>query len=145
MRERSRRRTPKEQFELVIEARSSGLTDYQWCEKNGINYHTFHGWVNRLRNNHNCMIPKQSAMLNYISVPKQDVVKIEFENSRTDIDHPSVDLFSSVIDENPVQTRPVFSPVIEICCAGYDIKLSNHANPELVSFVLKSIGGGGLC
>lgn len=39
----------KEQYRLVLECRSSGLTDYQWCVEKGICPGTFYGWVRRLR------------------------------------------------------------------------------------------------
>ncbi len=39
----------KEQYRLVLECRSSGLTDYQWCGEKGICPGTFYGWVRRLR------------------------------------------------------------------------------------------------
>lgn len=39
----------KEQYRLVMECRSSGLTDHQWCREKGICPGTFYGWVRRLR------------------------------------------------------------------------------------------------
>ncbi len=39
----------KEQYHLVMECRSSGLTDHQWCREKGICPGTFCGWVRRLR------------------------------------------------------------------------------------------------
>lgn len=38
-----------EQYKLILECRSSGLTDYQWCKDHGINLGTFYNWVKRLR------------------------------------------------------------------------------------------------
>ena len=31
------KKTPEEQYQLVLECRRSGLTDCDWCRKNGIN------------------------------------------------------------------------------------------------------------
>ena len=39
----------KDQIKLIMECRQSGLTDYQWCEKNGIHSGTFYNWVSKLR------------------------------------------------------------------------------------------------
>ena len=39
----------KEQYRLVMECRSSGLTDHQWRREKGICPGTFYGWVRRLR------------------------------------------------------------------------------------------------
>ena len=41
--------TPEERFELVMECRASGLSDYQWCQEKGINPGTFYNWIARFR------------------------------------------------------------------------------------------------
>lgn len=38
-----------EQIRLIMECRQSGLSDYQWCQKQGINAGTFYNWVSKLR------------------------------------------------------------------------------------------------
>ena len=43
------RRTADEQYRLIMECRSSGLSDFQWCNEHGINPGTFYNWVRRLR------------------------------------------------------------------------------------------------
>ena len=42
------RRTADEQYQLIMECRSSGLSDYQWCTEHNINPGTFYNWVKRL-------------------------------------------------------------------------------------------------
>ena len=37
------------QYQLIMECRSSGLTDFQWCKEHGIHPGTFYNWVSRLR------------------------------------------------------------------------------------------------
>ena len=37
------------QYQLIIECRSSDLTDFQWCKEHGIHPGTFYNWVSRLR------------------------------------------------------------------------------------------------
>ena len=37
-----------EQIKLIMECRQSGLSDYQWCQKQGINPGTFYNWVSKL-------------------------------------------------------------------------------------------------
>ena len=39
--------TPEQRFELVMECRSSGLTDYQWCKEHDIHPGTFYNWIAR--------------------------------------------------------------------------------------------------
>ena len=46
---RAKHRSRDEQMQLIMECRTSGLSDYQWCEQNGINKSSFYNWVNRLR------------------------------------------------------------------------------------------------
>ena len=38
-----------EQIKLIMECRQSGLFDYQWCQKQGINPGTFYNWISKLR------------------------------------------------------------------------------------------------
>lgn len=38
-----------DQIRLIMECRQSGLSDYQWCEKNGIYPGTFYNWISKLR------------------------------------------------------------------------------------------------
>lgn len=41
--------TADEQYRLIMERRSSGLTDYQWSLEHNIKQGTFYNWVKRLR------------------------------------------------------------------------------------------------
>ncbi|MCI6713955.1 MAG: hypothetical protein MR523_03315 [Lachnospiraceae bacterium] len=38
-----------EQMKLIMECRQSGLSDYQWCQRQDINVGTFYNWVSKLR------------------------------------------------------------------------------------------------
>lgn len=38
---RAKHRTREEQMKLIMACRTSGLSDYQWCEQNGINKSSF--------------------------------------------------------------------------------------------------------
>ena len=66
----------EEQYQLILECRSSGLSDYQWCPEHGINPGTFYNWVKRIckkacydipdpvrRNNHVAMFPFAYQMI----------------------------------------------------------------------------------
>ena len=41
-------KTLSEWLRLVTEARQSGLTDCEWCRRNGISVHTFNNAIRRL-------------------------------------------------------------------------------------------------
>lgn len=42
---KAKRVSREEQLKLIMECRSSGLSDYQWCEAHGIHAGTFYNWV----------------------------------------------------------------------------------------------------
>lgn len=46
---KAKRVSREEQLKLIMECRSSGLSDYQWCEAHGIHAGTFYNWVSKLR------------------------------------------------------------------------------------------------
>ena len=46
---RAKRINRDEQVGLIMECRRSGLTDYQWCEANGVLPGIFYNWISRLR------------------------------------------------------------------------------------------------
>ena len=46
---RATRIPANEQFRLIMECRTSGLTDHEWCLQNDIKPGTFYNWVRRLR------------------------------------------------------------------------------------------------
>lgn len=50
--------TPEERFNLILECRNSGLTDYQWCKQKGISTNTLYRWINKFRQNGYPNIPK---------------------------------------------------------------------------------------
>ena len=69
-------RSAEEQYQLVLECRFSGLTDYQWCTEHHITPGTFYNWVKRLRQKSCYEIPEASGAM---SVPqdKPDIVKVQ--------------------------------------------------------------------
>ena len=64
-----------EQYRLIMECRSSGLTDYQWCLEHNIKPGTFYNWVKRLRKKGCSGIPPASKDRTPV---KQEIVKINF-------------------------------------------------------------------
>ena len=52
-----KRITIQEKFELIMECRNSGLSDYQWCKQHGLSPSTFYGYVKQVRK-HNCVLVK---------------------------------------------------------------------------------------
>ena len=128
-------RTAAEQYQLIMECRSSGLSDYQWCTEHNINPGTFYNWVKRLRKKACYDIPPATGRNDYKPVPKQDVVKLEV------IPEVSSSVFFET--ENQVDTVPTSRPAIEILAGTVSIKISNDVDPRLLSQVIRSVTGIG--
>ncbi len=65
-----------EQYKLILECRSSGLSDYQWCKENGINPGTFYNWISRLRKKACYDIPAPAGRNNFKAQVPQEVVPL---------------------------------------------------------------------
>ena len=130
---RAARHTPDEQYQLIMECRGSGLSDYQWCTDHGINPGTFYNWAKRLRKKACYNIPP-AIMYRRCTMPeKQEVVKLE------------------ILPEKPVQMigrKEQYSssdygmnPVIGISCGSAIIRITNDITPQLLTQVLCVAGG----
>ena len=96
--------TTDEQYRLIMECRSSGLTDYQWCLEHNIKPGTFYNWVKRLRQKGGLDIPFAVHGRNPM---KQEIVKINFQEPLTprleaEAISESIPYSASVLSEIPV-------------------------------------------
>lgn len=73
----AQRCTAKEQYQLIMECRSSGLSDCQWCTEHGINPGIFYNRVKRLRKKAYYKIPPATGRNKYKPFSMKDVVKLE--------------------------------------------------------------------
>ena len=73
-----------EQIKLIMECRQSGLSDYQWCEQNGIHPGTFYNWVSKLKKSGYSLpyTQKNSEMKPEI----QEVVKVDLIDSVSEVE-----------------------------------------------------------
>ncbi len=125
-------RTLAEWQVLITEARTSGMSDAQWCLANGISRNTFNTAIKRLRKKA-CALPAPSRKrpddIHDLTVPKQEVVQ--------------VDIIPDV--ESPKELIPQGTPfldnshMIEITLGDYKVALSNGADPVLVSKTLSML------
>ena len=134
---RAKHRSRDEQMQLIMECRTSGLSDYQWCEQNDINKSSFYNWVNRLRKA-GYQFPDSESKKHNLSM-KQEVVKVEvlsnkLEESRVIEKHNARTLKSVV-------TVSDHAPAVEIQMAGTTIKFFNSTNPEILKYTLEYLGG----
>ena len=128
---RAKRVSRDEQFNLIMECRGSGLSDYQWCMANDILPGTFYMWISRLRKA-GYTIPDSTARQKAIPVI-QEVVKLPVVDSGT--------------EENMIVMQNVNDPTtapraaVEIELDGMTIRIHNKADAEVIQSVLQVVGG----
>jgi transposase-like protein len=133
----AKRRSADEQYELIMECRSSGLSDYQWCHEHGINPATFYNWVKRLRKKACYDIPPATGRGLYKASPKQEVVKLQVIGEYDSIEPvPASNKDTLMITDSLASTS-----AIEISYGSSIIKISNSVDPLLLAQVIKSVGG----
>ncbi len=122
-----------EQVDLSMECRSSGLSDYQWCQNHGIHPGTFYNWVSKLRKA-GYQIPDSESRTAALPV-KQEVVKLEMAESTV---------------ATPVKMEQNVSPVLEptfpgiaaeIECGAFRVRFYPGADAALIQNTLHCIGG----
>ena len=122
------RRSKEEWLTLINECRSSGLSDYDWCQRNGISHHTFYKAVRRLRASA-CEVPDQTGVLKPVETPvvKQDVVPIQI------VDDPSSEDMSLMVkDDVPY--------IMTITRGATTVQVRNGIEPKLLESTLRALG-----
>lgn len=130
------KKTPEEQYQLVLECRRSGLTDCDWCRKNGINPNTFYTWISRLRKKACYAISEPSISSVPNSRPAQEIVRMDILSEDP--------LRKSAPQENtfiPVQAAQNAGPSIEIAANGITFRFSGPVDASLYEKTLLMIGG----
>lgn len=112
----------KEQYRLVLECRSSGLTDYQLCVEKGICPGTFYGWVRRLRQKGYENIPE--PVHSQREGARQEIVRIGAQAPALQEAFPST-------AEAPQEVLPAPASVMELSIGGCVIRVPNGTDPEL--------------
>ena len=120
--------TRQQKFDMVMECRSSGLSDYMWCKQHDIQTSTFYSWVKQLKRD-GANVPDRTYAEAYHVDTKPDIVKLE------------------IVDELPMEPAPVIPSItstqcaLEITIGKASIKVFNDANPKLLSQVMSCLGG----
>ena len=115
-----------DQLRLIQECRNSGLSDYQWCTKNGIPHSSFYRWVTQLRTEACASVPSKVVPVS----EKQEVVKLEISEEL-----PVVNTF---VDEPKAESS---ANTMEIKLNGITINVNNNVDRNLLIDVINSIGG----
>ena len=125
------------QYQLIMECRSSGLTDFQWCKEHGIHPGTFYNWVSRLRKEACCEIPESISKVEPAPSPAQNVVRFNF--------NPKAERPESMFPVQPALGNPSriseLSARIEISLGGATFRIANGADPAILDRVLSLVRG----
>lgn len=130
MNKRAPRRSNEEWHQIILAARASGLSDFEYCRDNSIPRSTFYRALNRLRKQ-TCELPNRAER----SECKQEVVPInisELPISREDRMHP----VSHVVDE---PSPASFEATMRITLGGGTLELTNQADTALVASILSML------
>lgn len=122
-----------EQIKLIMECRQSGLSDYQWCQKQGINPGTFYNWVSKLRKA-GYTIPDLESKVSGVPV-SQEVVKLDLVER--EISTPVV------MKQNVSHLVSSDSSCLaaEIECGNIRIRLFDGADTSVIQNTFQCIGG----
>lgn len=119
----------QEKYSMIMECRTSGLTDFQWCRQRAICPSTFYGWVAQVRKQYTD-IPGPLGRNNTRPAAKQDIVKLEI------VDDPV-----AAAPEIPIRPQTSTPYTVEISVGGSTtIRLTNDVNVRLMSQILSSLG-----
>lgn len=130
----SKRICKEEQIKLIMECRSSGLSDYQWCKQNGIHPGNFYNWVSKLRKSGHSF--PEPASKSSPSPNIQEVVKMDFI--------PCTESMSSLMDEQNVSfyhKEMVSAVAAELLIGNVTVRLFNNADEKLIRNTLTILGG----
>lgn len=116
-----------EQYRLIMECRTSGLTDHEWGLQHDIKPGTFYNWVKHLRKAGCPEIP--NAASHHHSPRHQEVVKIKL----TSPDKTTGNLIPSFQEPEPCRTVPWSFPLPELF-SGYQMEQTLYCFDRLSSF-----------
>ena len=106
----------EEQYRLIMECRTSALSDHHWCLNTDINPGTFYNWVKRLRQNGCGDIPEKNQLSTY-EQSHQEVVKIEMNS------------ISVLTDMN----KNTDTAAMELMIGNMNLRISNKTDPLLLA------------
>lgn len=128
----------EEQYKLIMECRTSGLTDYQWCQEKGIRPGTFYNWIARFRKDGYPEFPNPLGRRSPHKAVQHEVVKLELDNA------DNAHAIAKNMDQNTCITKATNlsdEATIEILTSCASIRFSNNVDPHLLELVLGFVGG----
>lgn len=126
-----------QQYQLIMECRNSGISDYQWCKEHGIHPGTFYNWVSRLRKKACCKIPESISGETPSPAPVQEVVRLNL-HSEPMIQEPAV--LTPPVLQDPIRASEI-SAIIEISLGNATIRIANGTEPAMLDRILSLVKG----
>ena len=131
MNKRAKKRTAEEWRKIILEARKSGLSDYEYCRINTIPPSTFYRAIKRLRRL-SCDIPAGVVTQDR---QKQEVVPINL----SDLPLTKPDQMQPVSGVACDSMTAPLETTMRITIGGSTLELSNNADPMLIGSVLRML------
>ena len=126
-----------QQLQLIMECRSSGLTDYQWCQEHDINPGTFYNWVKRHRQKACGIIPgAEERMPHPAPASRQEVVRIDPKQFSRELVEPKTPELTV-----PMELPSASGHTLEIELNGAVLRASNDISPGLLAQTLRILRG----
>lgn len=121
-----------EQMKLIMECRQSGLSDYQWCQRQGINAGTFYNWVSKLRKSGYTIPDSNSKTEGAATI--QDVVKVNLVNGNVS---------GPVVEQNnrPPALNTESAVAAELVAGNFTLRFFNGADQNLIRCAMQCLGG----
>lgn len=153
MKQKAKPLSADEQFRMIMECRSSGLTDAQWCKQHDIKPGTFYNWVAKCRKRGIANIPASTGK--QMAAVKQEIVKVE-------IAPPAAVPQEHIIEVEPIldsvqASVPTSCPTpavastmtpcqpndrtLEVQLGECFIRIPNGTDPVLAELVIRLTGG----
>lgn len=115
-----------------MKCRQSGLSDYQWCKRNGIHPGNFYNWVSKLRKQGYSFPDPQSKLT---AVPNiQEVVKVDLIQPQDS--SPKVEHNVSLIEQTDSSTVAA-----ELLIGSVTLRLFNGVDEKIIQSTLRCLGG----
>lgn len=124
-----------QQYQLILDCRSSGLSDYQWCKENGIRPGTFYNWVSRLRKKACCNIPDPAPRDCHTPPSVQEVVKL---NILPKTDESSMPLSLQHVPDKAAYPAAL-TAMVEISLGNAVIRIANGTDPATLDRILSLV------
>lgn len=128
---RTKKRTAEEWRQIILEARNSGMSDFEYCRINSIPPSTFYRAIKRLRKL-SCEIPAGAVTQDR---PQQEIVPINLSDlplTRPDQMPPVSGIVCDSVSGHLETT-------MRITIGGSTLELSNNADPRLIGSVIRML------